>query len=476
MDREQFATDVCRRLGHSPSADQWHAIDVFGRFMADRSAHVAMIMRGSAGTGKTSLASAMVQTLQRMGQKMVLLAPTGRAAKVFSLHSGAQALTIHRKIYRERSLSQGGGVFNLNDNLHKDTLFVVDEASMIANQGSGGGTFGSGRLLDDLMSYVYGGRNCRLLVVGDHAQLPPVGESESPALQCDVVGGYGLNVYETTLSEVVRQDSSSGILYNATALRTIISHNETTQMPRIRLQGFADISVVRGSELIEQLQESYYKSGVDETMVIVRSNKQAKIYNMGIRARVMDREGELEGGDRIMIVKNHYGIGGKAEQENHPFTFIANGDCAIVQRVRGVRELYGFRFADVRLRFPDYDDYEMQTTVVLDSLASESPALSREQMDHLYESVMADYADISHKAERIRRVREDVYFNALQVKFAYAVTCHKAQGGQWSHVYLDQGYMTDEMLSADYLHWLYTAFTRATERLYLVNWPTAQTL
>lgn len=314
-----------------------------------------------------------------------------------------------------------------------------------------------------------------MILIGDKAQLPPVGEEESPALSAEMLRGYGLKVYQCDLTEIVRQREQSGILYNATVIRKMITHDEATQLPRIRFAGFADISMVPGNELIESLSSSYAEVGMDETMVITRSNKRANIYNQGIRRTVLDREGELTSGDMLMVVKNNYHFIPDDQEDRHGLTFIANGDRAIVERVRNVRELYGFHFADVGMRFPDYDNYELQVTVIMETLNSEAPALTREQNERLFQLVMEDYADLPLKADRLKKVKEDAYYNAVQIKYAYAVTCHKAQGGQWAHVYLDQGYMTDEMLTPDYTHWLYTAFTRATEHLYLVNWPGTQT-
>ena len=449
-----------------PTAEQEHAIDVFSLFMTDRDDHVVMILRGSAGTGKTTLAGAIVRAMNVLKQKMILLAPTGRAAKVFALNAGHPAYTIHRRIYRQKSAGDISA-FNLNFNNNRDTLFMIDEASMIANQGYGESAFGSGCLLDDLMQFVYNGQNCRMMLVGDKAQLPPVGEDESPALMSDVLRAYGMKVYECDLNQVLRQSEDSGILWNATRIRTLI---DDWILPKIRFQGFADIVRVPGDELIESLATSYSRVGMDETMVITRSNKRANIYNQGIRNTVLDREDELCRGDQLMIVKNNY----YWTEQSKEISFLANGDIAVVQRVRNVQELFGFRFADVTMTLPDYDSYELTATVILDSLTTESPALSREQQEQLYNAVMEDYADIPLKADRIKQLKKDKYFNALQIKFAYAVTCHKAQGGQWAHVYIDQGYMTDDMLTPDYIHWLYTAFTRATEKLFLVNWPTTQ--
>ena len=460
---------------HVPTAEQERAIDVFTQFMTDRHEQSLMILRGSAGTGKTTLAAALVRALRSLQQKIVLLAPTGRAAKVFSLYAGHPAYTIHRRIYRQKSLE---GSFGLNYNNQQDTLFIVDEASMVANASSMGDTpFANGQLLDDLIQFVYNGKNCRMMFIGDSAQLPPVGESESPALQSDLMRAYGLHVHECDLNEVLRQGQESGILWNATEVRGLMLDGRC-ELPKVRFDGFTDIRVVPGDELIEQLSSSYYHAGTDETMVITRSNKRANIYNQGIRNMVLGREDELCSGDLLMIVKNNYYW--TRDEANDPDStapaFLANGDRAVVRRVRRTEELYGFRFAQVTMTFPDYDDYELTATVLLDTLTSEAPALTREQQTELYNQVMADYADIPLKPDRLKKLREDKYYNALQIKFGYAATCHKAQGGQWAHVYLDQGYMTDDMLSADYIHWLYTAFTRATEQLFLVNWPKTQTL
>ena len=466
MISDEFKYRIREAMGMVPTAEQEHAINVFSLFMTDRDDHVVMILRGSAGTGKTTLAGAIVRAMNVLKQKMILLAPTGRAAKVFALNAGHPAYTIHRRIYRQKSAGDISA-FNLNFNNNRDTLFMIDEASMIANQGYGESAFGSGCLLDDLMQFVYSGQNCRMVLVGDKAQLPPVGEDESPALMSDVLRAYGMKVYECDLNQVLRQSEDSGILWNATRIRTLI---DDWVLPKIRFQGFADIVRVPGDVLIESLATSYSRVGMDETMVITRSNKRANIYNQGIRNTVLDREDELCRGDQLMIVKNNY----YWTEQSKEISFLANGDIAVVQRVRNVHELFGFRFADVTMTLPDYDSYELTATVILDSLTTESPALSREQQEQLYNAVMEDYADIPLKADRIKQLKKDKYFNALQIKFAYAVTCHKAQGGQWAHVYIDQGYMTDDMLTPDYIHWLYTAFTRATEKLFLVNWPTTQ--
>jgi len=513
MVTDELKYHIRQSFGLAPTLEQERAISIFADFLTDYHPQTVMILRGAAGTGKTTLAAAIVRALTAVRMKLALLAPTGRAAKVFSLYAGQPAYTIHRRIYRQKSLEGG---FTLNYNVAQDTLFIVDEASMISLNSSV--AFGGGGLLDDLIQFVYGGRNCRMLLIGDQAQLPPVGETESPALSTACLRAYGLHVYEANLNEVLRQAAESGILFNATRIRgfggskvrgyensseaelsgvrvALAPPYLRTTAPTIRITGFSDIHIVPGDELIEQLATSYSHTGLDDTIVVTRSNKRANIYNEGIRRTVLDREDELCRGDRLMIVKNNYfwvkesengGPHGQRTLTTHgtqeqpvassqsPISFIANGDVATVQRIRNVHEQHGFHFAEVTMTFPDYDNYELTATVLLDTLISEAPALTPEQQQQLFERVMADYADIPHKADRLKKVKEDRYYNALQVKFAYAVTCHKAQGGQWAHVYVDQGYMTDDMLTPDYIHWLYTAFTRATEQLFIVNWPQTQ--
>lgn len=429
------------------------------------------VLKGFAGTGKTTLVAALVKTLDELQRKVVLLGPTGRAAKVFSHFAAHTAFTIHKKIYRQRVFSNETDNFVIQPNHHRDTLFIVDEASMVANEGLSGPSFGTGRLLDDLVQYVYNGQGCRLMLIGDTAQLPPVGEEESPALSADVLSGYGLAVTECRLTEVVRQEQDSGILFNATALRRRMEQNDCFDWPKVRMAGFPDVKNVPGSELIEAINDCYDHAGMDETMIICRSNKRANLYNKGIRNTILYREEELSTGDVLMVAKNNYFWGADCKE----LDFIANGDTAVVRRVRRCQELYGFRFAEVILAFPDYGDLELEVKVLLDTLHSDAPSLTSEESNRLFNGVWEDYADIGSKRERMKKIKEDPFYNALQVKYAYAVTCHKAQGGQWLRVFVDQGYMTEEMLSPDYFRWLYTAFTRATETLYLVNWPQEQT-
>lgn len=455
---------------YQPTFEQELAVKSLATFLLSQQNDTIFLLRGFAGTGKTSLVGALVKTMDSLAQKSILLAPTGRAAKVFSLYAGHPAYTIHKKIYRQKSFSNEMTNFSLNGNLNTHTLFIVDESSMISNDGLSGSSFGSGRLLDDLIQFVYSGTGCRLLLMGDTAQLPPVGEEESPALSADILKGYGLEVQEIGLTQVVRQLENSGILWNATKLRRYIAEENFLSLPKIRLKGFADIRILPGNELIDELNTCYGRDGMDETMVICRSNKRANLYNNGIRNTILDREDELNSGDMLMIAKNNYFW----TEKNKEIDFIANGDIAVVRRVRRTKELYGFRFAEVLLSFPDYNDFELEANLLLDTLHSESPALPKELNDKLFYSVLEDYADITIKKERMKKMKADPYYNALQIKYAYAITCHKAQGGQWKNIFLDQGYITEENIGPDYFRWLYTAFTRATQTLYLVNYPKEQ--
>lgn len=472
MITDEIKRRIYEQLGFTPTREQGEATGVFIDFLTSRTHNAVMLLTGAAGTGKTSLAAAMVKALHSLGYAFELMAPTGRAAKVFSLHAGHPAHTIHRTIYRQKTPGAISSSFSLKPNKEADALFIVDEASMVANQGYSDTSFGSGLLLDDLITFVYGGTRCRLMLIGDRAQLPPVGEEESPALMADVLGGYGLKVYGAHLDEVLRQSEGSGILMNATSIRNLITCDAQTMLPRIRLKGYADIVGVMGGEIIEFLSASYSEVGIDETMVVTRSNKRANIYNNGIRRMVLGKEEELCQGDLLMVVKNNYYW---TEKQKMELPFVANGDRLRLRRVSGIREMYGFRFADITAELPDYDNISLKAIAILQSLQSEAPSLTRDQGDQLYHAIMEDYQHLSSKSRIFKAMREDAYYNALQIKYAYAITCHKAQGGQWAHVYLDQGYMTDDMLTPDYIHWLYTAFTRATEKLFLINWPKTQT-
>ncbi len=469
MLNNDLTRQIKRNFCYKPTEEQENAIKCLSDFLLMRDNNVVFLLKGYAGTGKTSLVGAFVKTLLEIGCKYVLMAPTGRAAKVFSYHAGVPAGTIHKKIYRQQSYADDN--FSLNKNLHKNTVFIVDEASMISNSSVSGNVFGSGRLLDDLMHYVYSGENCKLILVGDNAQLPPVGDAESPAMYKEMLRSYGNDVIESVLTEVVRQSGRNGILYNATKLRKHISEEDVYCMPSFNVGDYPDVKVINGSELIETINTCYDKAGLDETIIICRSNKRANLYNRGVRNTILYREDELNSGDMIMVTKNNY----YWTEDMKEMDFIANGDIAVVRRVRRVTEMYGFRFADVVISFPDHNDFEMELKILLDTLYSDSTSLSKEDTERLFNAVMEDYSDISNKSERMKKLKEDSFYNALHVKFAYAVTCHKAQGGQWQKVFVDQGYMTEDMVSADYYRWLYTAISRATETLYLVNWPDSQT-
>ena len=475
MISDSLTHKILENFPHIPTEEQRHVIHLMETFLLNRQSDSIFVLRGYAGTGKTTLISALVRTWVSLQQKVALLAPTGRAAKVMTAYSGLPAYTIHKFIYRQRTFGEDEH-FTAMPNLMPDTLFIVDEASMIQNSGNGSSLFGEGQLLDDLIRFVYTGRNCRLILIGDEAQLPPVGEEESPALSNDILEGYGLSVTDFTLRQVVRQAQSSGILWNATLLRTLLSDGIIYNFPRLRTTSFSDICVVSGEELIESLEDSYSEVGKDETLIVTRSNKRAGLFNQGIRARIMDMEEELCYGDRIMIVKNNYRWMPKpsAGDERAP-SFIANGDMAVVRRYCDEREVYGLRFADATIELTDYDHMELQATIMLDTLSSDSPALPSDRQRALWNAVWDDYADIPSKKERLKKMKEDIHLNALQIKYAYAVTCHKAQGGGWAHVYIDQGYVTQDMLSEDYFRWLYTAITRATEKVFLINWPRQQT-
>ena len=444
---------------------------MLAEFLLSPSEREVFMLCGYAGTGKTTLISALVRTLVQLERRVVLLAPTGRAAKVFSNYSGRSAHTIHKCIYRQKSIVNNA-VFTLADNRWRNTLFIVDEASMIAAGGSSG--FGSGALFDDLVEFVYSGDGCSLLLLGDTAQLPPVGEELSPALSYDYIRSMFLNVVRVEMTQVMRQSDGSGILQNATMLREIISQGVVGQFPRVRFEGFADVCRVSGDELIEAIESCYSEAGIDETIILCRSNKRANVYNEGIRRRILYREDELNRGDLLMVVKNNYywreELGKEDKSLLEKIDFIANGDVAEITRVGGVEEMYGFRYADVTLSFIDYDDCEMDVKIMLNTLTSESPSLTRDENERLFTAVWNDYPEIRSKRKRMEEMRKNPYYNALQVKYGYAVTCHKAQGGQWRRVFIDQGFVAADGYDADYYRWLYTAFTRATEKLYLVNW------
>lgn len=450
-----------------PNQEKEALFKVLGRYLVDYDPVKAFVLRGYAGTGKTSVVSAMVRALEQLHQPFVLLAPTGRAAKVLSRYSGYSAYTIHKYIYRQNQL--GVEAFSLADNKHKQTMFIVDEASMISASRDNS-TFGSGNLLDDLIRYVYQGEGCHMLLLGDTAQLPPVGSDLSPALDSDYIAGFGLKVSDFTLTEVARQALDSGILSEATRIREEIG-DLRLEIGDCTIQANGkDIVKLSGAEVVEQLERSYDEVGAEETLIITRSNKATNLYNQGVRARILWKEDELSSGDRLMVSKNNYYWTREYEQ----LDFLANGDSLEVVRLSNEHEMYGFRFVEASLRLVDYD-WEIDALVWMDTLTTDSPEQNYEMQKQLFERIAEDYPEVKNKKERTKLIFESPYYNALQVRFAYAVTCHKAQGGQWKHVYVDSG-MASEWLNElseterlEYLRWLYTAVTRATEKIYLLR-------
>ena len=436
-----------------PTSQQTEVIKQLSEFVENSSSNSLFLLKGYAGTGKTTLVSSLINSLSPVGKKVVLLAPTGRAAKVLSVYSKKSAFTIHKKIYWMRTNSQGNTYVTLQENKHTNTIFVVDEASMIPDTSDKG--FGGRVLLDDLIEYVYSGVMCKLILIGDTAQLPPVHLDISPALDENLLGiTYRKDVYSAELTQVVRQKSTSMVLENATHLRDKISANDF-DTPQVKCNS----EVVRldvGMDIQEALEDAYSNSGVEGTVVICRSNKRANLYNQQIRARIRDLEDDISTGDFLMVVRNNYfwlPEGSKA-------SFIANGDMVEVMRIYEINELYDCRFARISVRLVDYPDEEnLECIVLLDTLTSESPAMTYEEYKKLYDEVAKDYADIPKRAQRNKEIKQNPYFNALQVKFAYAITCHKSQGGQWENVFVEQGYFTSDMLSKEYFRWLYTALT-----------------
>lgn len=461
----EFGKLVLSHLPYTPNREQNLLIASLSFFCVDRVDDSVMLINGYAGTGKTSLTGALVKALADCHRKTVLLAPTGRAAKVFSEYSGHSAFTIHRKIYRQKSYSPDNGNFLLAENKHTDTFFIVDEASMIPNSSSEGAVFGSGCLLDDLVHYVYSGVRCHLILLGDNAQLPPVGFTDSPALSVEQLQSYGLKVFVSYLTQTARQAEESGVLYNATALRRNMANPDGLVKPVLQFEEFDDIESISGEYLSEKISDCYGKDGLNETIVITRSNKRATMYNAGIRNQILYREDELVSGDMLLVAKNNYFWSEQYEE----LDFIANGDVARVSRVRSTMKMYGFRFADVTLEFPDHNNIEVDAKVILDGLFSDSPALSREQNERLFTEIY--YELEGDKRARYKALKQNAFFNALQVKYAYTVTCHKAQGGQWKNVFIDMGYIPEEAFTTmDFYRWLYTAITRARKHVYLINY------
>ncbi len=464
-----LAVEVLRELPYEPNDDQLLLVVALCHFLCHSPARGVFLLGGFAGTGKTSLTGAIVRALSRRHIPTVLMAPTGRAAHVLGGHSGHPAWTIHRKIYRQSSY--GSDSFPLAENRHRGTLFIVDEASMIGQGGAEPSPFGSGRLLDDLMTYVYGDvavhdNGCRLLLMGDTAQLPPVGQEQSPALDERVLQAYGATLYAVQLRQVARQALESGILRAATLLREAIEGGGELTAPRLDVSASDDLQAVSGEFLLETISDCYDRDGIEHTIVITRSNRRASLFNSGIRGSILYREELLCAGDLLMVVKNNYFWA----EDYDEIDFLANGDTLRVRRVRGmVERRYGLQFLNVVVELPDHGDVEMEVKVVVDSLMSDAPALTRDRQQHLFEQVWSELE--GDKRARYKALKQHHYFNALQVKYGYAVTCHKAQGGQWSNVFVDMGGIAPEAtLTLDYHRWLYTALTRATRRVYLVNY------
>lgn len=463
----QIATQIYAKICFEATNSQKKIVEKLSEYLADDDYARIFVLNGYAGTGKTTLISALVAALKALNIKSVLLAPTGRAAKVLARYCGEQALTIHKRIYRQRTNADYESKFSLDFNKEQDAVFIVDEASMLSDAAGDGPLFGSGSLLEDLISYVRNGRRCRLILVGDAAQLPPVGAAMSPALDVNVLSRYG-NVSYASMDEVVRQHEESGILFNATLVRCMLENN-IFEVPHFEMD-YPDIEALDGSEFMEKLQDAYDRYGRDEVIVVTRSNKRANRYNEGIRRYILGAEEEIESGDMLMVVKNNYHYAStSAEEADAAMNFIANGDIARLVRLRRFEDFYGFHFANAVLSFADYGDMELECKILLDTIRSESPSLTRDESSRLFYEIEKDYADIKSKLKRFKEIRENPHYNAVQVKFAYAVTCHKAQGGQWKAVFVDRCLFGDEPMTRDMLRWLYTAMTRATEKLYLVN-------
>ncbi|MGZ3749808.1 MAG: ATP-dependent DNA helicase [Mucilaginibacter sp.] len=456
---------ILKAFPHEPTGQQLELFDRLHAFLLSHNGDECFILKGYAGTGKTTVLGALVKALKYYNYKSVLLAPTGRAAKVITNYAGRKAFTIHKRIYRKKSALNIDDGFRLADNLATDTLFIVDEASMISDEASGNNRE---TLLHDLVSYVYNTKNCKLMLVGDTAQLPPVGADNSPALDLDLMKKtFAVEIFSFELTDVLRQEKNSGILHNVTAMRDIIRKGKVAT-PRIVTKGYKDVFRMTGEKLEEGLNYAYNKYGYDGTLIVCRSNKNANLYNRQIRGRILYREEELTGGDQIMVVRNNYFW--LQEQEEGSTGFIANGDIARIKRVRRIEEMYGFRFADVQLEFIDYaEDPVLDCKVLLDTLYAEAPALLQEDQKRFFLEAMKDYDHIASRKAKLDELKLNPYYNALQIKFAYAVTCHKAQGGQWDAVFVDQGYLTEEMINMDFLRWFYTACTRASKELFLVN-------
>lgn len=454
---------ILANLPFEANDEQRECVGKLSEFLRSEAERAVFLLKGYAGSGKTSIVSAVVKALLGVGKNAVLLAPTGRAAKVFSAYSSAPAFSIHKQIYRQKSASENR--FVLNFNKFKNTVFIVDEASMISTA-EGEGIFGSGNLLSDLIEFVFSGEKNKMILIGDDAQLPPISQNNSPALRLEVLESFFLKVTQARLQKVARQHIESGILFNATYLRRSLAEKNFTQKPVFKLD-FPDIKMISGTDLPEILDRHYAQfGGTQECLIITRSNKMANIYNKGIRAQVLFKEEEISSGDRVLVTKNNYFW----KKEKNGDSFIANGDILRILRIRRQEEMYGFRFVNATVSFEDEGE-EFDVKILLDALYTETSADIKALNDRLFSAILEDYADIENNRKKFQELRKNDFFNALQVKFAYAATCHKAQGGQWSVVMIDQGFITPENYNINYYRWLYTAFTRAKERLYLVNFP-----
>ena len=464
MQRLDLFGQLTQSFGFEPTEGQSIVLYHLSAFLLSQKENPTYILRGYAGTGKTTLVKALVKTLPMIGMKYVLMAPTGRAAKVLSSYTGQNASTIHRRIYQAKAFPDGSIRITRAENKSKNALFIVDEASMIGEQRE----FGGSSLLDDLLSYVFSGENCRLLLIGDTAQLPPVESSESPALNCDYLKSeFPVTAATYELTEVKRQALESGILYNATDIRQLLSQKlYEYHLPIFHLQGFDDIQKIEPEAFEEMLHNAFANTSDNEAVIVCKSNKRANMFNQAIRGRILNIEGEIATGDKLMVVKNNYFWA----NGNDVISFIANGDMAELRKIKHFEDMYGFSFADVELSFTDYPDApNIEAKILLDTLNSNSPSLTEEENKRLFSAIEEDYMDIPNRRERYKEMKKNPWFNALQVKFAYALTCHKTQGGQWNTVFIDSSLNLKETLEVEDLRWLYTALTRAQERVYFVN-------
>jgi len=466
MTPSDFYKLLVQKFSFEPTLKQNIVLEQLAKFVLDDSNKSIYLLKGYAGTGKTSIVGTLVSNLWQVKRSAVLMAPTGRAAKVISNYSKKEAFTIHKKIYFPKKEKGGGVRFTLQPNKHKNTIFIVDEASMISDLSTNNQNYESSSLLDDLMHYVYSGYNCKLLLIGDKAQLPPVKADISPALDAQTLEfNYNKNVIGLELDEVVRQQKDSGILMNATRIREVLQ-DEFYEALRFNLNGYDDIiRMIDGYEIMDAINDAYSENGHEDTAIIVRSNKRANLYNQNIRQRILFNENELTVGDFLMVVKNNY-FWIKPTTEAG---FIANGDIIQVLEIFSLKSLYGFRFAEVKIQMVDYPKMKpIETVLLLDTIEAETPSLTYEDSNRLYLEVQKDYEDEPTKYKRFIKTKNNPFFNALQVKFSYAITCHKSQGGQWKTIFIEQPYLP-EGINRDYVRWLYTAVTRAKERLYLIG-------